>query len=100
MNISELLGPPGKFINEPERLFINCLVKFLEIYAQEFVGEVDIDYDRVLALIKSGYFRWDLQHDFKSEDDCMWFITDMAETGVPMWKFLILENDLQRSIFE
>lgn len=87
-------------VAENEAIFVNALIQFLIVFSQEYIGSVEINYSKVFRYVQSGRFHWVTAYEIKCLDDALQFIEKQVITGFPIWYFLNLENDFQKSVFK
>lgn len=95
----------GKKISEKKKaelkaIFLEGLIRFLDIYAQTEIGEgIEIDITKVALHINSAVFENDDLYALSSIDDVYGLCESLTIAGLPIWRFLRL-TDYQSRIFE
>lgn len=96
----------GKKISDEKKaelkaLFLEGLIRFLDIYSQTEIGEEDIKIDitKVALHINSAQFENDDLYAISTIDDVYSLCESLAIAGLPLWRFLRL-SDYQSRIFE
>ena len=85
---------------ELKALFIEGLIRFLDIYAQTEIGEgIQIDMTKIALHINSPSFENDDLYAIHSIEDVFKFCETLAIAGLPLWRFLRLSK-YQSRIFE
>lgn len=85
---------------ELKAIFLEGLIRFLEIYVQTEIGEgIEIDITKVALHINSAQFENDDLYSIKSIDDVYQLLETLTISGLPIWRFLQLSK-YQNKIFE
>lgn len=85
---------------ERKSVFLEGLIRFLEIYAQTEIGEgMEIDIMKVALYINSPSFENDDLYSIESIDDVYSLLEVLTISGLPVWRFLKL-SEYQKRIFE
>ena len=81
-------------------LYIEGLIRFLELYAQNEIGNVEVDIQKISLWVNSPYFENVSVYRLTSIEDIYQYITDdLIERHIPLYRFLKLD-DYQLKIFE
>jgi len=81
-------------------IFLEGLIRFLDIYAQTEIGEgIEIDIVKVALHINSACFENDDLYKITSINDVYHLLESLTIIGLPIWRFLKL-TDYQKKIFE
>ncbi len=85
---------------ELKSIFLEGLIRFLDIYVQTEIGEgIQIDIMKVALHINSPSFENDDLYLIKSIDDAYDLLEQLVIAGLPIWRFLRL-SDYQSQLFE
>jgi len=101
--------PKSQIETEKTRaMFLEAFIKFAEIYANNELGNMEVDIQKVGEYVYSTNFAY--QNNFKIESvyDCFKLIEDDILNGMPIWRFMkcsekqlsILENNFNNVIQE
>lgn len=95
----------GKRISDEQKaklkaLFLEGLIRFLDIYSQTEIGEgIQIDIMKVALFVNSPRFENEDLYSISSVDDVYELCEALTIAGLPIWRFLRL-SDYQSKIFE
>ena len=96
----------GKEISDKKKaelkaLFLEGLIRFLDIYSQTEIGgeDIKIDITKVALHINSAQFENDDLYAISTIDDVYRLCESLTIAGLPLWRFLRL-SDYQSRIFE
>lgn len=80
-------------------MYLECLIRFLEIYAQTEIGECDIDIRKCALYVNSPYFENTLCYYANNEKSIYKSLEKDLLHNIPLYRFLKL-SDYQIRIFE
>ena len=81
-------------------LYLEGLIRFLEIYAEtEIGGEIELDIAKIALFVNSATFENDDLYSIHTVEDVYRLCEELALLGLPLWRFLKL-SDYQKRIFE
>lgn len=87
-------------IQERKFLYIEGLIRFLELYAQNEIGNVEVDIEKVALWVNSPYFENVDIYKITSIDKVYEMLTeDILNKNIPLYRFLKL-SDYQLHIME
>jgi hypothetical protein len=85
---------------EIKAIFLEGMIRFLDIYSQTEIGEgIQIDIMKVALHINTPQFINDDMYLIHSIDDVFSLLENLAISGLPIWRFLKL-NEYQSRLFE
>jgi hypothetical protein len=87
-------------IQERKFLYIEGLIRFLELYAQNEIGNVEVDIEKIALWVNSPYFENVDIYKITSIDKVYEMLTeDILDKNIPLYRFLKL-SDYQLRIME
>lgn len=85
---------------ELKAMFLEGLIRFLDIYSQTEVGDgIEIDIMKVALFVNSPRFENEDLYALSSIDDVYYICETLTLAGLPVWRFLKL-SDYQSKLFE
>ena len=89
-------------------MYLECLIRFMEIYAQSEIGECDIDIRKCALYVNSPYFENTLCYYVNSEKSIYKSLEKDLIQNIPLYRFLkltesqirIFESDHRRRLIE
>lgn len=80
-------------ILERKFMYIEGLIRFLELYAQNEIGEVEVDIEKISLWVNSAYFEnVDIYRITSIEAVYEMLTEDLIEKNIPLYRFLKLDN--------
>lgn len=87
-------------IQERKFMYIEGLIRFLEIFAQNEIGNVEVDIEKIALWVNSPYFEnVDIYSITSIEKIYDMLTTDIIDKNIPLYRFLKLDN-YKLNIFE
>ena len=88
--------------SELKGIYLEGLIRFLEIYANDEIGgDVEIDITKIALLVNSPSFENDDLYSYNNIEDIFKLLENLAIMGLPIWRFLKIGeyqmNMLERS---
>lgn len=75
--------------SELKGIYLEGLIRFLEIYANDEIGgDVEIDITKIALLINSPSFENDDLYSYSNIEDIFKLLENLAIMGLPIWRFL------------
>lgn len=77
---------------ENKYLFLEAMIRFAEIFANENIGNCEVDIAKIVYFAESKQFKFRVAWDCKTIDDYYKLIENMVLDGFPIWDFLKISD--------
>jgi hypothetical protein len=73
---------------EHKYLFLEAMIRFTEIFANEHLGDCKVDIAKVIQFAESPAFKLRVAWECKTLDDYYKLVEEMVLEGFPIWEYL------------